>query len=151
MSQNIIDVLAPLHWMSKFCGYSIFTIKRSDFSISCKRIDIAFYCWVVFINCCLNGFNIYLWDASQSFPLHNSGIISKSLPVLLSGSYGLYLISMIASTAMRQKQSILMKSICEIDETVRRWRSENLSILMSTISSCRSLEFISIIVVSGDR
>lgn len=103
--------------MSKFCGYSIFSINRLDFSIAFKRIDVLLQIWIVIVNCFLN---YYLWDASQNFPLHKSDIIRKSLPIILCGSFGLYIFCVIASIVMREKQSILMKSICEIDEMVRK-------------------------------
>lgn len=116
MAESIIDVLAPLSLISKFCGYSIFTINRFDFSIAYKRIDILLQIWIVIVNCFLN---YVLWEASQNFPLHKSDIISKSMPIILCGSFGLYVFCMIALAVMRKKQSILMKSICQIDEMVR--------------------------------
>lgn len=116
MARNISEALAPLNFMSKFCGYSIFSINRFDFSIGFKRIDVLFQIWIVVVNCFLN---FYLWDASQSFPLHKSDIISKSLPIILCGCFGLYIVCVIASIALRKKQSILMKSIFAIDEMVR--------------------------------
>lgn len=117
MSGSLLDVFSPLHAMSKFCGYSVFTINRVDFSVAVERVDVLLQIWIIIINCCLN---FCLWDASQNFAMHKSDIISKSLPIILCGSYGLYLFCVIASVATRTKQSILIRSICEIDEMVNK-------------------------------
>jgi hypothetical protein len=119
MAKSIVDVLAPLNFISKFCGYSIFTINRVDFSIAFERIDVLLQIWIVIVNCFLS---FHLWDASQNFPLHKSDIISKSMPIILCGSFGLYIFCLIASLLLRKKQSILMKLICQIDGMVRHFR-----------------------------
>lgn len=116
MAKNFIDAIAPLTSMSKFCGYSIFSINRLDFSLTIKRNDVIFLIWIVVINCFINCF---VWDSSQHYPMHKSDILSKSLPIILCGSYLFYIFTIIAWAAMRKKQSILIKSICNIDEMVR--------------------------------
>ena len=116
MANNIMDAIAPLSSMSKFCGYSMFSINQFDFSIALKWKDFFFQIWAVLINCFLNSF---LWDLSQHFPMHKSDILTKSLPIILCGTYGFYVITIIASFASRKNQSDMFKYICEIDEMVR--------------------------------
>lgn len=125
MAKNILDAIGPLSSMSKFCGYSIFSIDHSDFSVRIQHSDVCFQIWIVVINCFLN---CYLWDPSQHSALHKSDILSKSLPIILCGSYGFYVFTIIASAAMRKRQSILMKSICDIDEMVRQRMMKELSV-----------------------
>lgn len=134
MAKNIIDAIAPLSAISKFCGYSIFTINQLDFSIEFKRNDWLFYIWIVLLNCFLNTF---LWD--QHRPLHRSDILSKSLPAVLGISYGFYVFTMISSLATRKKQSILIQSIYEIDEMVRNLVFNEIS-FHYVFNSFRSLE-----------
>ena len=116
MSKNVLDAIAPLSLISKFCGYSMFTISRFDFSTATKQTDVCFRIWIVLINCFLN---YILWFSDRNFPMHKSDIISKCLPIILGGSYGLYIFTIIGFCGMRDKYSILIKSICEIDEMVR--------------------------------
>lgn len=139
MAKSIMDALAPLHLSSKICGYSIFSINRLDFSIEFKRIDVLLQIWIIVVNCCLNCF---LWDTSQRFPLHKSNIISETLPIILSGCYVLYLCCVIASMVMRKKQSILIESICQIDEMVS-FSTTYLSKTIITHCSWESWEFVS--------
>lgn len=141
MAKSIIDALAPLQLVTKFCGYSIFTINRFDFSTAFKRTDFIATIWIVFINCFIN---FYLWNPSQNFPIHKSDIISKSLPIIMCASYGLYLFCIIASMMMKAKLSILIKSICGIDEMVRSFATVFIAIQFHYCSLVR-LEFTSII------
>lgn len=113
---NILDAIAPLSLMSKFCGYSMFTISRFDFSIASKRSDVCFQIWIIAINCLLC---FLLVKTDQDSQLHKSDIISKALPIIFACSYGLYLFTIVVSLGMKEKQSILMRSICEIDDMVR--------------------------------
>jgi uncharacterized membrane protein YwaF len=122
MGKDILDAFKPLNIISKCCGYSLFTITRIDYSVAFRRIDFAFQVWIVATICFLS---VYMWDVSQSLPLHKSDIISKCLPIILCMSYGLYLFTVAATIGTRRKQSILIKSICEIDEMVSRLGREN--------------------------
>lgn len=115
-AMNIFDAVAPLSSMSKFCGYSMFTISRSDFSIASKRSDVCFQIWIVVINCLLC---FLLLESDQDSQLHKSDIISKALPIIFACSYALYVFTIVASLGTREKQSILIKLICEIDDMVR--------------------------------
>lgn len=115
MAKNIFDATSPLSFMAKFCGYSMFTINQSDFTIASKRNDVIAQIWIIIMNV---FFCAYLWDVGQNFNLHKSDILSKSLPIILSGSYGFYIFTIIASIALRRKQSTLMRLFYEIDEMV---------------------------------
>lgn len=115
MAQDILDAFAPLNLISKICGYSLFTISRVDYAATFKRVDFAFQTWIVAVVCFLN---VYLFDVRESLPMHKSDIISKCLPIFLCLSYGLYLLTIVATIVTRRKQSLLIKSICDIDEMV---------------------------------
>jgi hypothetical protein len=115
MGKDILDAFKPLNIISKWCGYSLFTITRVNYSVAFKRVDFAFQAWIIATICFLS---VCMWDVSQSLPLHKSDIISKCLPIILCMSYGLYLFTIAATIGTRRKQSILIKSICEIDEMV---------------------------------
>lgn len=113
---NILDAIAPLSLTSKFCGYSVFTISRFDFSIASKRSDVCFQIWIIVINCLLC---FLLVQTDEDSLMHKSDIISKALPIIFACSYGLYLFTIVVSLGMKEKQSILIRSICEIDDMVR--------------------------------
>jgi hypothetical protein len=117
MKLSILDAFAPLNFFSKFCGYSMFTVSRVNYSPTFKNSDFLFQLWIFIVTCYLNS---QLWSIGQIFPMHKSDIISKSLPIILCVSYVLYLITIMATVGTRKKQSALIRCICEVDEMVRR-------------------------------
>lgn len=159
MAKNILDVLAPLSFVSKLMGFSSFSINRFDFSIHTTAVDILFRVWIILVNCLLS---FCLWDACQHFPVYKSDIIAKSLPIILGGSYFLYLVSMLGTILTSKKQSVLIKSICEIDEMVRKnvylkffvsWRSfqlEEFNIRFNYQRQRRILTFALLAVIAID-
>ncbi|CRL05759.1 CLUMA_CG018788, isoform A [Clunio marinus] len=112
---TILDAFAPLQLSSKICGYSVYTFNHLELKINYRISDVIFMFWNV-ANICALGY--FLRESEHHVPLIvlQSGIISKAIPLVLFGSYIVYILSCIGSIFSQSKQSLLINFILQIDE-----------------------------------
>lgn len=111
MSENFLDVIAPLQCITKLYGYWLFTINRVNFKIKLTNVDKVLQISTVVVHLILN---FYLWTDGQ-ISLHKSGIVSKSLPIIFFCNYVLFVVCITVANFSRKKFTTIVRKICEID------------------------------------
>jgi hypothetical protein len=116
--KNIVQVVAPLHFVSKLLGYSLFSIDRWSYAVSFKLIDAVLLTWTVLVNFVLFH---YFWIANsfEIVTISKSDIIGKSLPIVTFCSSVIYVITILMLFAKKNYSRAILETIGIIDEMVR--------------------------------
>lgn len=116
---NILDVLGPFHILSKFCGFTVFTINRMDLSVKFTLYD---FCHFIFSL----GFNFFMSINSVKFFVNmpqtqGSRITIYSIPILAILTMIVQFGNCCSQIFLRYKIVEILKNFIEIDLKVSRF------------------------------
>ena len=77
---NILDVLGTFHILSKFCGFTVFTVNRKDLSVTITCYDFCFYIFTMSFNVIMSFNSVAVFMKS---PVKQSRIIDFTIPILV--------------------------------------------------------------------
>ena len=77
---NILDGLGTFHILSKFCGFTVFTVNHKDLSVKITCYDFCFYIFTMSFNVimCYNSVVVFM-----KAPVKQSRIVDFTLPILV--------------------------------------------------------------------
>lgn len=110
---TILDAAEPLLFISKFTGYSLFTIDRKTWRARVTKLDILAILLTIWINL---GLNCIYWKSIISVEANVNTISKVSLPILVYLDYVINVIGVLWIFMNSCKISELLRLFKEIDE-----------------------------------
>lgn len=109
------DAIAPLHFVSKLSGLTLFSIDYSNYATRFSKFDFVF---IIIATICSYYLNLYFWKFFNFSNYHQSEIVNKIMPILIYGKFVINVLAFVWSTASREKIGKLLKILVDVDELV---------------------------------
>jgi len=141
-STNILDAIFPMHIVSKFVGYMIFSISRKDFSVHVTKMDFVMQALAIICNVLMTAIYSTSWMLVK---VHDSYIARISIPAVLFGSFLAYNAYIIWTFVKRHQIALMIRKLHEVDC--------NLGLMGITFDYQRQkvsvIKFLSISIITG--
>lgn len=112
MTHNIYTSVRPLHLLSKFSGFSLYSIDRKTFEVKFRKLDALFATIHSILTVVLN---IMFWKTYSMLDVHNSEVVNKIFPVFAYCNYVASTLAKIWSFCHRHEYAQLLKTFHSID------------------------------------
>lgn len=114
---DFYSVISPIHFVSKLCGITIFSITKKSRRATIRKTDIVFIILSIVMTTLI--IKRFFWKSYISFASrYQSPIITNSLPILLYGKFVMNIVCIVWGILGRQKIAEIIETIQSFDKMV---------------------------------